>query len=85
MIINQGNLSILFTGYKAAFQSGLGMAQPTWERIATSVPLTTGTKKYAAWPDAEHPRVDWRPRCADNIAASYYAIKNKDFEAHGRC
>ncbi len=81
MIINQGNLAILFTAYRAAFRNGLGMATPSYERIATVVPSTTKEEKYA-WL-GQVPRIrEWiGDRVIQNIAAHDYAIKNKDYES----
>lgn len=81
MILNQANLSILFTGYKTAFVGGLSMAQPTYERIATVVPSTTRDEKYA-WL-GQVPRIrEWiGDRVVQGIAAHDYAIKNKDYES----
>lgn len=81
MIINQSNLGLLFTGFKAAFQGGLGMVSPTWERIATGIPSTTREEKYA-WL-GQFPRIrEWLgDRVVQNIAAHDYAIRNKDYES----
>lgn len=81
MLVNQGNLAILFTGYRAAFQNGLGTATPTYTRIATTVPSTTRDEKYG-WL-GQVPRLrEWiGDRVVQNIAAHDYAIKNKDFES----
>jgi len=80
MIINQSNLSILYTGFKASFQAGLTMVEPTWNRIATEVPSTTETEKYG-WL-GQMPRIrEWiGDRVIQNIEAHDYSITNKDFE-----
>lgn len=80
MIINQGNLGILYTAFNASFQRGLGMAAPTWERIATLVSSTTGEEKYG-WL-GQLPRIrEWiGDRQVQNLALHDYSIKNKDFE-----
>jgi phage major head subunit gpT-like protein len=80
MLINQSNLQLLFTGYRANFQNGLSMAEPTWQRVATEVPSTTRDEKYA-WLGQVPMIREWiGDRVIQNIAAHDYAIKNRDFE-----
>lgn len=80
MIINQGNLSILNTGFKAAFKNGFDGVKPSWMRIATEVPSSTSSEKYA-WL-GQMPRMrEWvGDRVLQNISAHDYEIRNKDFE-----
>lgn len=81
MIINQQNLQLLFTGFRAAFQTGFGGVAPIWNQIATEVPSSTKTEKYA-WL-GQMPRIrEWiGPRVHQNIAAHDYSITNKPFES----
>lgn len=81
MIINQGNLSALFTGFQSAFNKGFDGAESSWERIATRVPSTTKENKYG-WL-GQFPRLrEWvGDRQMKSLAAHDYAIKNKKFES----
>lgn len=74
-------LQALNTGFKREFQSGLGMVTPTWDKIATRVPSSTKSNTYG-WL-GQMPRFsEWvGTRSLKNIAASGYAIVNKDYEA----
>ena len=81
MIINQSSLGLLFTGYKAAFQAGFAGVAPVWARIATEVPSSTKTEKYA-WL-GQMPRIrEWiGDRVVNNIGAHDYQITNRSFES----
>ena len=48
MIINAGNLTTLFTAFKAAFQGGLTQAASQYGTIATTVPSTWATASSMA-------------------------------------
>ncbi len=47
MIINQQNLAALFTGYKAAFNTGFRTSEIYWPKLATLVPSSTSVELYA--------------------------------------
>lgn len=81
MIINQGNLSALFTGYSAAFSNGFRDVKPLWSRVATQVPSSTRQEKYA-WL-GQYPRLrEWvGDRVVKGMAAHDYSIVNKTFES----
>lgn len=81
MIINQSNLGILFTGYRANFQQGFAGVTPAWGQIATEVPSTTKTEKYG-WL-GQFPRIrEWvGDRAVQSIGAHDYSITNKAFES----
>jgi len=80
MIINQANLANLFIGYKAAFQRGLTLIEPTWNKLATKIPSTTSSEKYAwlgGWPKLR----EWiGDRQIKNLQTHDYTIKNRHFE-----
>ena len=80
MIINQGSLAALFTGFKAAFNTGFRSITPLWQAIATLVPSTTKEEKYA-WL-GQFPKLrEWiGDRQIKNMAAHDYSIKNKKYE-----
>ena len=81
MIINQGNLSNLFTGFKAVFQEGFEGYKPTWQQIATLVPSTTKEEHYA-WLGNSTVFREWiGERELQNLAAHGYRITNKAFES----
>lgn len=81
MIINQANLTALFTGYKAAFNQGFRGITPQWQAIATLVPSTTREEKYG-WL-GQFPRLrEWiGDRHVKNLSAGDYSIKNKKYES----
>lgn len=80
MIINHSNLAILNQAFSAAFQAGLGSAQPQWSGIATLVPSTTSEQKYG-WLGKITKFREWiGERQYQNLVAHDYAIKNKTFE-----
>ena len=80
MIINSGNLKTLGTGYKAAFQRGLGMAASQMGLVATTVPSTTGKEEYG-WLGKFPGMREWLgDRVINNIATHDYTIKNRDWE-----
>lgn len=80
MIINQANLSILYTGFKTSFSRGLGMAEPQWERLATRVSSSTREEKYG-WLGKMPGLREWvGDRVIHSIALHDYAIKNKTWE-----
>jgi len=81
MIINQSNLGRLFTGYSAAFQRGLGQADPQWNRVATRVPSTTREEKYAWLGQTPNLREWIGDRVIKSIEAHDYSIKNKSWES----
>lgn len=80
MIINQTNLGLLFTGFKASFQTGFAGHTSVWNQIATEVPSTTKTEKYAWLGQMPNMREWIGDRQVNNISASDYQITNRPFE-----
>lgn len=81
MLINSGNLAILFKAFNAAFQKGFGGTTPQWNKIATLVPSSTGTEDYG-WLGQIPGMREWiGDRQIQNLALSSYSIKNKSFES----
>lgn len=80
MIINQGNLAIIYTGFKTSFNQGKQLAAPQWQRIATLITSTGKEEKYG-WL-GQFPRLrKWiGDRQLKNLAAHDYAIKNEPYE-----
>lgn len=80
MILNSGNLAILFRAFNAAFQKGFGGVSPMWQKIATLVPSTTGTEDYG-WLGQIPGMREWvGDRHIHNLTQHDYSIKNKKFE-----
>lgn len=80
MIINQANLSRLYTGFKTSFSRGLGQADPQWQRLATRIPSTTREEKYGWLGKLPNLREWVGDRVVNNIQLHDYAIKNKTWE-----
>ena len=80
MLLNSQNLSMVFTGFKASFQRGLGKAESQIDLIAMSVTSTTKEEKYG-WL-GKFPRIrEWLgDRVIHKLTAHDYAIKNKSYE-----
>ena len=80
LIINSGNLGILFRAFNTAFQKGLGSAPTMWAQVATRVPSTTGTEDYGWLGDIPGMREWIGDRQINNLSQYDYSIKNKEFE-----
>ena len=80
MIVNQANLTTLFVGFKATFQKAFRDVQPTYQRVATTVPSTTREETYGWLKD--FPRIrEWAgDRVINSISQDSYRIRNKDWE-----
>lgn len=80
MIVNQQAIQGITTGFKTIFNKVFSEAQTLWDKIATKVPSETGEENYK-WL-GKIPRMrEWiGDREIQNLAASDYTIKNKDFE-----
>ena len=80
MIINSPNLNALRVGFQASFQSGLAMAESQSNRVATTVPSSTGSEKYGWIGKIPNVREWIGPRLVQNITESDYIIKNRRWE-----
>lgn len=80
MIINSGNLAILFRAFNTAFQSGFTGVEPWWNKIATLVPSNTAVEDYGWLGDIPGLREWIGDRVIRNLSQSDYSIKNKPFE-----
>ncbi len=80
MIVNQQALRGIFTGFKTLFTKAFDQTKTLWDRVATKVPSETGEESYK-WL-GKIPRMrEWiGDREIQNLSASDYTIKNKDFE-----
>ena len=80
MIINAGNLTTIYTAFKAAFQGGLSQAAPQYNDIATTVPSTTASEEYG-WLGKLPSMREWiGDRVINGIQSHGYTIKNKKYE-----
>lgn len=80
MIINQGNLTMLFVAFKAAFQGGFGKTPTQYRDIATVVPSTTGKEEYG-WLGKLPKMREWiGDRVINGIMSHGYSIRNKPWE-----
>lgn len=80
LIVNGASLNTLYTGFKTAFNNGLGQAESQWEKVATRVPSSTREEKYGWIGKIPNVREWVGDRAVQNIMAHNYAIENKDFE-----
>lgn len=80
MIVNQANLHGLAVGYSTAYNKSFEATQSNYQKIATTVPSTTGEQDYK-WL-GQMPRMkEWiGEREVQSLAAYDYSIKNKPFE-----
>ena len=81
MILNSGNLTNLYRGFKLNFQQGLGQAAPQYPRVATTVPSTTKTEEYGWLGKIPNIREWLGDRVVNNIGLHSYSIKNKPYES----
>lgn len=80
MIVNAANLGLLFTGFKASFQSGFSTHAAVHPQIATEVPSGTEQELYAWLGQMPNLREWLGDRVVHGIASHDYSIKNKLFE-----
>lgn len=80
MIINEGNLQMLFTAYRTAFNSGFTGYTALHPQIATEVPSTTEQEMYAWLGQMPNLREWLGDRVIHGIASHDYTIKNKKYE-----
>lgn len=80
MIINRANLSLLHTGFKAAFQNAFQGAAIDYDQLVLEVNSTTAIEQYG-WLGATTRFREWiGDRVLQNLALHDYSIKNKSFE-----
>lgn len=80
MIVNQANLHGLSVSYSTAYNKSFDATQSNYQKVATTVPSTTGEQDYK-WL-GQMPRMkEWiGEREVQSLAAYDYSIKNKSFE-----
>lgn len=80
MIINQANLHGLSVGYSTAFNKSFTDTQSNFQKVATTVPSTTGEQDYK-WLGQMPGMREWiGEREVQSLCAYDYLIKNKKFE-----
>ena len=80
MIVNKGALAGLYTSLKTIFNKVFTETESQFLRIATKVPSTTREENYK-WLGQIPSMREWiGDREIQNLSASDYTIKNKDFE-----
>lgn len=81
MELNSTSLRAAGVGFDAAFSRGLAMAQPVYERIATTVNSTTSSNEYG-WL-GKFPRFrEWiGDRVINALSKHGYTLKNRPFES----
>lgn len=80
MILNRANLSVLFQGFKLAFQQAFDGAPSYWQQIATLVPSNTSEEAYP-WLGQTTQFREWiGERVYQSLKLHGYRIKNKTFE-----
>lgn len=80
MIINKANLSILHTGYKAAFAAAFSGAAIDYDQLVLEVKSGTAIETYG-WLGATTRFREWiGDRVVQNLGLHDYSIKNKSFE-----
>jgi phage major head subunit gpT-like protein len=81
MIINQSNLSSLFTGYNTLFQTAFNSAPSRFADVAMNVPSSAREENYA-WLGTFPGLREWvGPRVIKNLSLQSHSIKNKTFES----
>lgn len=80
MIVNPQNLRGIYVGFNTLFNKALTTVDPLYKQIATVTPSTTDIETYAWLGDIPGMREWIGDREIQNLAASGYTIKNKDFE-----
>ncbi|EES73453.1 hypothetical protein POTG_01748 [Paenibacillus sp. oral taxon 786 str. D14] len=80
MIINQQALRGLYTGFKTIFSKAFDTTPTLWNKVATKVTSENGEENYK-WLGRIPRMREWiGDREVQNLSASDYTIKNKDFE-----
>lgn len=80
MIINPQTLRGIYVAFNTLFNKALSTADPQYKAIATVTPSTTDAETYAWLGDIPGMREWIGDREIQNLTASDYTIKNKDFE-----
>ena len=80
MIVNQQSLRGIYVGFNTLFNTAFEEVAPLYTEVATVTPSTTDSETYAWLGDIPGMREWIGDREIQNLTASDYTIKNKDFE-----
>ena len=80
MIVNPQTLRGIYVGFNTLFNKALTTVTPLYTEVATVTPSTTDAETYAWLGDIPGMREWIGEREIQNLSASDYTIKNKDFE-----
>lgn len=80
MLVNRSSLLDLFTALDGAFQGGLGLAAPDWQRVAMPVRTSAIAQKHPWLKDIPGMRRWIGDRQVNALAASSYEIENLEYE-----
>ena len=80
MIVNPQTLRGIYVGFNTLFNKAFQAESPLYQQIATTTPSTTDAETYAWLGDIPGMREWIGEREIQNLTASDYTIKNKDFE-----
>lgn len=80
MIVNPQTLRGIYVGFNTLFNKALTTVTPLYTEVATVTPSTTDAETYAWLGDIPGMREWIGDREVQNLSASDYTIKNKDFE-----
>lgn len=80
MLINQANLSTLFTAFNASYTRGFENAPSQWEKVATKVTSGTREEEYG-WVAQQAGIREWiGDRVAQSLALHGFKLRNRKFE-----
>lgn len=80
MIVNQQALRGIFTGFKTLFAKAFDQSKTLWDKVATLVSSETKEENYKWLGNIPRMREWIGDRQIQNLSASDYTIKNKDYE-----
>ncbi len=81
MIINQTNLDILTTGFRASYQNAFNQVAPLWKDVASMIPSSTRENVYAWLGQFPQLRQWVGDRQIQSMAEYAYTLTNQKFEA----
>ena len=80
MVINQQNLSGIYSSFNTLFNKGFENMHPQYERVCMTVPSASRDETYA-WLGQMPELREWiGEREIQNLCANAYTIRNKDYE-----
>jgi TP901 family phage tail tape measure protein len=81
MIINASNLDLVFRGYKAVYSTAFEATPALYDKVAMTVPSSTGQEEYG-WLGQFPQLREWiGERHIKNLKSHGFTIKNRDFES----